>query len=254
MTDESKLLSLRILTSMVDFLDIRVLRTGKRVKLPEPKKRTSKNPAPKTPLSEKLQKIQEEPPPKRQRSNSDSQINQQKRQLQPSQAPNQNSVVTKSSNLYDLYTNLYYPHGYTGNIKKLQETLNTFNAYSLHKPRRKNFQRRPTFVPGPLHSIQADLIEYSNSRMAHANSNYKYILVMIDCFTKKVYAKPLKSKKAEDSSKAIDEILSSLPWPIAFFMSDKGGEFDLRNKYLEKVLVQKHRVKTYTLSGKLASL
>ena len=161
--------------------------------------------------------------------------------------------MTKSSNLYDLYTNLYYPHGYTGNIKNLKETLDTFNAYSLHKPRRKNYSRRPTFVPGPFHSIQADLIEYSNSRMAHANSNYKYILVMIDCFTKKVYAKPLKSKKAEETSKAIDQILSTLPWPIAFFMSDKGGEFDLRNKHLEKVLVQKHKVKTYTLSGKFFS-
>ena len=229
------------------------MRTGKRVKLPEPKKRAPKNPAPKTPLSEKLQKIQQEPPQKRQRSNSDSQLNQ-PRKLQTSQAPSQNLAVTKSSDLYDLYTHLYYPHGYTGNIKNLQETLNTFNAYSLHKPKRKNFQRRPTFVPGPFHSIQADLIEYSNARMAHANSNYKFILVMIDCFTKKVYAKPLKSKKAEESSKAIDDILSSLPWPIAFFMSDKGGEFDLRNKYLEKVLVQKHRVKTYTLSGKFFPL
>ena len=86
--------------------------------------------------------------------------------------------------------------------------------------------------------------------MAHANSNYKFILVLIDCFTKKIYAKPLKTKRAEETSKAIDEILSSLPWPIAFFMSDKGGEFDLRNKHLEKVLTQKHKVKVYTLSGK----
>ena len=70
--------------------------------------------------------------------------------------------------------------------------------------------------------MQADLIEYSNPKMAHANSNYKFILLMIDCFTKKMYARPLKTKKAVESAQAIDEILSSLPWPVAFFMSDSG--------------------------------
>ena len=131
---------------------------------------------------------------------------------------NQNFQQTKTSSLYDLYTSLYYPNGYTGSIKDIQKTLNTFNAYSLHKQKRKNFQRRRTFVPGPFHSVQADLIEYSNSKMAHANNNYRFILLIIDCFTKKIYARPMKSKKAIESAQAIDEILSSMPWSIAFFM------------------------------------
>ena len=221
------------------------MRTGKRVKLPEPKKRPSKNPPPKTPLSEKIQSQMNPPPRKKHRSNSDSQLHQ--TTSNPAQGPN--SVAMKSSNLYDLYNNLYYPHGYTGNLKNIAQTLNTFSAYSLHKPKRQNFKRRTTFVPGPFHSVQGDLIEYSRASMAHANGNYKYILILIDCFTKKVYAKPLKSKKAVETAQAIDEILSSMPWPIAIFMTDKGGEFDLRNPHLEKVLVQKHKLKVYTLSG-----
>ena len=86
--------------------------------------------------------------------------------------------------------------------------------------------------------------------MAHANNNYRFILIIIDCFTRKVFARPLKTKKAIESAKAIDEILSSFPWPVAFFMSDQGGEFDLRNSHIQNVLVKKHRIKAYTLSGK----
>ena len=33
-------------------------------------------------------------------------------------------------------------------------------------------------------------------------------------------------------------------------MSDSGSEFDIRNKHIHDVLVKKHRVKAYTLSGK----
>ena len=156
----------------------------------------------------------------------------------------------KDTSLYDLYTNLYYPHGYTGSVKNIQNTLNTFSAYSLHKQRRKNFKRRRMFVPGPFHSVQADLIEYSNAKMAHSNNNYRFILLVIDCFTKKIYVRPLKSKKAVETAKALDEILSSLPWPVAFFSSDKGAEFDVRNSHIQDVLVKKHRIRPFTLAGK----
>ena len=162
----------------------------------------------------------------------------------------QTSQKTNGSDLYDLYTSLYYPNGYTGSLKSIANTLNTFSGYSLHKQKRKNFKRRRIFVPGPFHSFQGDLIEYSNSKMAHANNNYRFILLLIDCFTKKIYARPLKTKKASETAEALDEILSSLPWPIAFFSSDKGGEFDIRNTHIHNILIKKHRVRAFTLSGK----
>lgn len=217
--------------------------------MPEPKRKPQKNPNPITPLSTAIknrteQSRQETPNLNKNQSQND--------QSPPSQTQNQSQSYPKTSptDLYDLYTHLYYPHGYTGSTKDIQNTLNTFSAYSLHKPKRKNFSRRRTFVPGPWHSVQADLIEYSNSKMAHANNNYRFILIIIDCFTRKVFARPLKTKKAIESAKAIDEILSSFPWPVAFFMSDQGGEFDLRNSHIQNVLVKKHRIKAYTLSGK----
>lgn len=44
---------------------------------------------------------------------------------------------------------------YTGNTK---EILNTIEGYSRHRPRRKRFLRRLTFVPTINHTLFADLI------------------------------------------------------------------------------------------------
>lgn len=88
----------------------------------------------------------------------------------------------------DLYKNLYFPPAYSGNTREL---LNTIETYSVHRPRRKKFKRRTTYVPGKafclnhfnsiskgmFHTVFADLVDY---RMYdHANSNFKYILVVI---------------------------------------------------------------------------
>ena len=56
------------------------------------------------------------------------------------------------SSLEDFYTNLQNPLAFSGNTR---EILNTLEGYSLHKPRRKIFPRRLTFVPNIFHTIYA---------------------------------------------------------------------------------------------------
>ena len=46
-----------------------------------------------------------------------------------------------------------------------------------------NFKRRKTMVYGPYTLLQADTIFYRN--YSRQNSGYKYILVVIDCFSRK---------------------------------------------------------------------
>jgi len=56
-------------------------------------------------------------------------------------------------------------------------------ALELHKPASKNFTRRRVNVYGKNDLWQADLVEmipYSKK-----NKNYKYILTIIDCVTKR---------------------------------------------------------------------
>lgn len=78
-------------------------------------------------------------------------------------------------------------------------------AYELHRPARKNYTRRAVNVYGKNDLWQADLVElipYSK-----LNKGYKYILCVIDCFTKFAWATPLKSKTAIEVTNAMSHIL-----------------------------------------------
>ena len=54
----------------------------------------------------------------------------------------------------------------------------------------------------------ADLIEYPQYKFN--NRQYVYILVLIDCFSKKVYAAPMKDKTKQWSVKAFESIFIHL--------------------------------------------
>jgi transposase InsO family protein len=109
----------------------------------------------------------------------------------------------------------------------------------LHKPIRINFKRRRTIIKGLDDLFQIDLIEmlpYSAQ-----NSSYKYILVVIDSFSKFLWTRPLKSKSAKDVTDAMNHILKNLKgthhsYPTNL-QSDLGKEFynktfqDLMKKY-----------------------
>ena len=125
--------------------------------------------------------------------------------------------------------------------------MNQKKSISVHKKKIKNFKRRQIIVPGPFHTISADLIDYQ--KIKGLNNNYRYILTVIDCFSRYVYAKALKRKTAEEVSDKLDEIISSMQYLPRFFTSDKGGEFDIRNKFIRDILVEKYHMIVYYTSG-----
>jgi hypothetical protein len=94
-------------------------------------------------------------------------------------------------------------------------------AFELHRPSRKNYIRRRVNVYGKNDLWQADLVEmipYSAQ-----NKGYKYILCVIDCFTKFAWAQPLKSKTGEAVSKAMSKILINRSPKL--LQIDNGKEF-----------------------------
>ncbi|KAL4111783.1 hypothetical protein QTP88_015670 [Uroleucon formosanum] len=94
-------------------------------------------------------------------------------------------------------------------------------ANELHKPARKNFTRRRVNVYGKNDLWQADLVEmipYSKK-----NKNYKYILTVIDCFTKRAWALPMKSKTGKEVTSAMNKIL--LEGSPKLLQLDNGKEF-----------------------------
>lgn len=100
----------------------------------------------------------------------------------------------------------------------------------LHKNARKNFPRRKTIVRGILETLQIDLAEMGMH--ASVNQNYKFILVVIDVFTKFVWTAPLQSKTAKEVSQAMRETLKKIynnenysGYKVINIQSDAGKEF-----------------------------
>ena len=106
-------------------------------------------------------------------------------------------------------------------LKDVKDWLSGENTYTLHKPIRKNFKRNPIIASRPNEDWQADLVdlqEYSRS-----NSGYKYLLTIIDVFSKYAFVAPLKSKGAVEVKNNFAKIFKQrIPSKL---QTDKGTEF-----------------------------
>src|SRR5436190_11033029 len=89
--------------------------------------------------------------------------------------------------------------------KKMLSDIKGKIGRELHKSARKNFPRRRVKVLGIGDLLQADLVEMIP--YAKDNNGYKYLLTLIDCFSKKGYAAPVKDKTAENVKNAVESIL-----------------------------------------------
>ena len=96
-------------------------------------------------------------------------------------------------------------------------------ADELHKPITRNFSKRTVISNGIDKIWAADLVEMQ--KFTKWNKRIKYLLMVIDVFSKYGWIKPLKDKKKTESvSKAFDEIFKSKRKPKMLWI-DKGSEF-----------------------------
>lgn len=121
-------------------------------------------------------------------------------------------------------------------------------ADELHKPARKNYPRRKVTLKGLNDLYQADLVEmqpYSN-----VNKGYRYIMTMINCFSKFAFAVPLIDKSGEEVARALEPILAK--HKMKNFHTDQGTEWF--NKHV-KALMKKYKITHYhTYSDLKASI
>ena len=93
----------------------------------------------------------------------------------------------------------------------------------LHKPRKINFTRRKVISNHIDHIWGIDLIimiKYSKQ-----NKNYKYILTVIDFFSKYSWCYPLKSKRSEEIINSFNDIFKNSKRKPSMIQSDQGTEF-----------------------------
>ena len=112
-------------------------------------------------------------------------------------------------------------------------------ANELHKPVRKNFMKRFVFVRHVDDIWGADLIELK--KLSKKNSGFRYILMVIDIFSKYGWSVPLKFKTGKEVAKAFQTIFKDNK-PKKLWV-DKGKEF--YNTTVEDLL-KENNIKMYS--------
>lgn len=93
----------------------------------------------------------------------------------------------------------------------------------IHKQSRKNFKRRSVLQRGINDTFQADLVEM----IPHSkeNNNFKYILTVIDIFSKYAFAVAVRNKNGSTITEAMQYIISKNKIAPKNLQTDEGKEF-----------------------------
>lgn len=166
------------------------------------------------------------------------------------------------SNLNKIYFDLGKEGAYTGSAKALknafkrkypqsnisqkmaQDFLDKQEAYSLHRNARTNFSRNIIYVPGPNIQFCCDLIDLNPFKKQ--NSSFRYILLVLDCFTKYAFAEPLKTKGKLETLAAFKKIIKSAPALPKLLQTDMGTEF-INDKM--KAYLKSKKIKLFVSDG-----
>ena len=81
-------------------------------------------------------------------------------------------------------------------------------ANELHKPIKRNFTRRRVIVSDIDERWASDLVEMQS--FSKFNKGFKYLLMVIDVFSKYGWIIPIKDKKGETITKAFKTILKKV--------------------------------------------
>ena len=156
------------------------------------------------------------------------------------------------SNLYYDIQNSHVAYTSKNNLYKKAKSLNkkitkklvndwwqSQKNTTLFKPMRKHYKRSKIHVKAPSQQIQIDLIDFT--QLKKANDGISYILVAIDCFSKKILAYPAKTKTAKEISPLLEKLIQETK--VKRIQSDNGKEFV--NKTID-LLLSKYNVAFYT--------
>ncbi|XP_051173479.1 uncharacterized protein LOC127289537 [Leptopilina boulardi] len=114
---------------------------------------------------------------------------------------------------------------FSGRLRALEKKMNQEKLAlikELHKPARRNYSRRKFDIRGIDETLLADLVEITT--YAKENKGYKYILTVIDIFSKFAWAVPVKNKTGEDVTAAMKSVLHQGRVPKNLHV-DQGKEF-----------------------------
>lgn len=129
-------------------------------------------------------------------------------------------------------------------LKFAKEALEHDDAYTLHREYKQPRVYNPYYTHSRREQVQADLIDVG--KISEQNDGCKFLLVLIDIFTKKCWVYPLKNKSANEMFPAMQRWLRRLRQPPAKLVTDRGLEFT--NRRLQGLL-REHNVEWFAAGG-----
>ena len=150
----------------------------------------------------------------------------------------------------------YNPKHYAGyaSVKKLSQAsgysqkqvkrwLKAQPAYTLHTQARKRYPTRSYIVHDIDEQWQADLADVS--LLAKKNKGYRFLLTVIDLFSRYAWVQPLKTKRGEEVAEAFQNIFSEGRIPTRI-QTDQGKEFENRHV---RALFRKHNIELFSVKS-----
>ena len=113
-------------------------------------------------------------------------------------------------------------------------------ADELHKPIKRNFTRRRVITTGIDKIWCSDLVEMQ--QFSKWNKGYRYLLMVLDLFSKYGWIVPLKDKEGETVTEALKTIFKKRRKPQCLW-TDKGKEYYNKNM---KELLEKNNITLYS--------
>lgn len=118
------------------------------------------------------------------------------------------------------------------NKKEVENWLRSQETYTLHKPVQRRFTRNKYILSNYNELWQVDLSDMRT--YSQYNDGFKYILCVIDVFSKYAFARPMKKKDSCTVKKCFEDIFTEARATPRHIQSDKGTEFvsrEVRNYF-----------------------
>lgn len=145
----------------------------------------------------------------------------------------------------------FYRHRKLGITKKeTEKELLKIPEYFMYRPARKKIKRRRVLVHFVNFQLTFDLIDVQ--RWSKENSNYRYIFICLDAFSRKLYTVPLKDKTGKSLISAMSKVFKQMPKLPRYCHSDSGTEFT--NKLFQNFLKSKGIIWFTTYSSTKANI
>ena len=129
-------------------------------------------------------------------------------------------------------------------VSELQRVLASIKNYTLFREEKKPRHYNPFYVRTKRHQAQADLIDVQE--FAKSNDGYRYLLAVIDIFTRFAWIVPLRKKSGPEVTKAFSSVLEEMKHDPSQLATDEGKEF-LNREFLK--LLQEHGIKRIVLNN-----